>query len=132
MLVHPALTTHLLCRPVSIADSMGPGHELQVLCEAGEMCYVLRPPLLGLACPEWRGPFRFQFAPLATLFGYSKLARSPCAGLRAGLAFFFEHFVQQASQVYSALMGKLRIRAGATNLGKLVRKIERGQHRNAQ
>ena len=33
MLVQPALTTHLFCRPVSIADSTGHRWELQVLCE---------------------------------------------------------------------------------------------------
>ena len=43
MLVQPALTTHLLCRPVSIADSRVLREELQVLCEAGELCYVCRP-----------------------------------------------------------------------------------------
>jgi len=37
-LVQPVLTTHLLCRPVSIADSMGPGQELQVLCKGGAVC----------------------------------------------------------------------------------------------
>jgi hypothetical protein len=37
MLVQPALITHLLCRPVSIADSMCPRKKLQVLvrCMAG-------------------------------------------------------------------------------------------------
>jgi hypothetical protein len=38
MLVQPSLITHLLCRPVSIADSMGPREELQVLCSVAEMC----------------------------------------------------------------------------------------------
>src|SRR5580692_10659847 len=31
MLVQPVLTTHLLCRPVSIADTMGPREKLQGL-----------------------------------------------------------------------------------------------------
>src|ERR1019366_408873 len=39
MLVQPALTTHLLCRPVSIADCMDVGEELQVLCGSALMCY---------------------------------------------------------------------------------------------
>ena len=39
MLVQPALTTHLLCRPVSTADSMGRRWELQVLCEMTEVWY---------------------------------------------------------------------------------------------
>jgi hypothetical protein len=38
MLVQPALITHLLCRPVSIADSMCPRSELQVLCNKAAMC----------------------------------------------------------------------------------------------
>jgi hypothetical protein len=40
MLVQPALITHLLCRPVSIADSRVLREELQVLCDAGTLCYV--------------------------------------------------------------------------------------------
>src|ERR1017187_3071503 len=51
MLVQPALTTHLLCRPVSIADSTGPRRELQVLCEKGALCYVLI-PAFGNRAPE--------------------------------------------------------------------------------
>jgi hypothetical protein len=34
-LVQPVLTTHLLCRPVSIADSMGPREKLQGLVRDG-------------------------------------------------------------------------------------------------
>jgi hypothetical protein len=37
-LVQPALTTHLLCRPVSIADCMDVREELQVLCGAAHLC----------------------------------------------------------------------------------------------
>jgi hypothetical protein len=37
-LVQPALTTHLLSRPVSIADCMDVGEELQVLCGCAAMC----------------------------------------------------------------------------------------------
>jgi hypothetical protein len=47
MLVQPALTTHLLCRPVSIADSMVRRWELQVLCGVGTVWYVLALPHLG-------------------------------------------------------------------------------------
>src|ERR1039458_2308348 len=39
MLVQPALTTHLLCRPVSIADSTGLCQKIQVLCEVSAVCY---------------------------------------------------------------------------------------------
>jgi hypothetical protein len=34
-LVQPVLTTHLLCRPVSIADTMGPREKLQGLVRGG-------------------------------------------------------------------------------------------------
>jgi hypothetical protein len=45
LLVQPALIAYLLCRPVSIADSMGPRAELQVLCDGSALCYVPFPPL---------------------------------------------------------------------------------------
>src|SRR5208282_603914 len=47
MLVQPALTTHLLCRPVSIADSRGTGEELQVLCGVTKVWYVFGPSRFG-------------------------------------------------------------------------------------
>src|ERR1035441_2478074 len=68
MLVQPALTTHLLCRPVSIADSTGPRRELQVLCEKGALCYVLV-PAFGTARPNWR-------APLPLIRGFGSLVRN--------------------------------------------------------
>jgi hypothetical protein len=49
LLVQPALIAYLLCRPVSIADSMGPRAELQVLCDGSALCYVPFPPLLATA-----------------------------------------------------------------------------------
>jgi hypothetical protein len=48
MLVQPALITHLLCRPVSNADSMVPRSELQVLCGMGTVWYVFSLPHSGM------------------------------------------------------------------------------------
>jgi hypothetical protein len=46
MLVQPALITHLLCRPVSIADSMCPRKKLQVLvrCMRGVLRFSAQIP----------------------------------------------------------------------------------------
>ena len=52
MLVQPALIAHLLCRPVSIADTMGRRGKLQVLCKVGVLCYVFDPPLSGTVNPK--------------------------------------------------------------------------------
>jgi hypothetical protein len=61
MLVQPALTTHLLCRPVSIADSRWKRKELQVLCGMGGMCYGFG--LLPAACTisAWDKAIRERF-----------------------------------------------------------------------
>src|ERR1035441_5630409 len=71
MLVQPALATHLLCRPVSIADSTGPRRELQVLCEKGALCYVLV-PAFGTASPK-----------AATVYPVNSRLREPCPLPRA-------------------------------------------------
>jgi hypothetical protein len=42
MLVQPALIAHLLCRPVSIADSRDIRGKLQVLSKTAVMCYFPR------------------------------------------------------------------------------------------
>ena len=57
MLVQPALIAHLLCRPVSIADSRWLREKLQVLRAIGGVCYVLGPPLSGIARPKRRGAY---------------------------------------------------------------------------
>jgi hypothetical protein len=60
MLVQPALITHLLCRPVSIADTMCPRKKLQVLVR--HMRGVLRfsAPIV-FAANEKHGPGELYF-----------------------------------------------------------------------
>jgi hypothetical protein len=60
MLVQPALITHLLCRPVSIADSMCPRKKLQVLGRG--MRGVLRfNALIAFAANEKQMPGKLHY-----------------------------------------------------------------------
>jgi hypothetical protein len=47
MLVQPALIAHLLCRPVSIADTRSLREKLQVLRGLCVVCYGFGPQQLG-------------------------------------------------------------------------------------
>jgi hypothetical protein len=59
-LVQPALITHLLCRPVSIADSMCPRKKLQVLVR--HMRGVLRfSAQIAFAANQKHGPGKLDF-----------------------------------------------------------------------
>src|ERR1700722_13014034 len=53
MLVQPALTTHLFCRPVSTADSTGLRGELQVLCERLRCVTVWSPVVREQDNKQW-------------------------------------------------------------------------------
>jgi hypothetical protein len=52
MLVQPALIAHLLCRPVSSANTRRSEEELQVLRVITPLCYGFDPPLLGINRPK--------------------------------------------------------------------------------
>jgi hypothetical protein len=59
MLVQPALIAHLLCRPVSIADSSVGGKEIQALFLRATLCYRFEPAAFGSARPKRQEALQF-------------------------------------------------------------------------
>ena len=118
MLVQPALTTHLLCRPVSIADSMGSARRIASLVR-GNQGVIRSPPFSFWACNP-------------------QLGRS--ASARAGSANTAIQPVLSSSSSTSSSMPRRRagarvaiVRHGAAAPAiELIGKIQRSQHGHAQ